>query len=174
MSQLTELIDGATSTAAASGPDVAKNHLEQCFLADLRLFEFLLENRDVVGLMLEGGGSATTQHLIENLASHSERQTAAYLTAGIASGVYRSDLDVETTAAFIAGGYDRVARRLLCSENIHNLPELIRQWQRQVVSGVGSPELIRASEVFDPQEFTKPPTPGASASAAPSERKESP
>jgi AcrR family transcriptional regulator len=156
MTQLTDLVCHP-SAADAPGPDTAASHLQTWFEADLRLFEFLLENRDVVGLILEGGGSGTTQHLIENLALHAEKQTAANLATGIALGLYRSDLNIEISAAFIAGGYDRVARRLLSDPENHDLPELIRTWQRQVVSGVGTPALVAAASPDRPQVSTELP-----------------
>jgi hypothetical protein len=118
--------------------------------ADVRLFEFLIDQRDLVGLILEGGGSGSTQHLVEEFALQTERQTAAYLQMGIAAGLYRSDLNVETTASFIAGGYDRVARRLLDSPHSRDLNALILSWQQQVIGGIGTPALTETASRMKP------------------------
>lgn len=145
MSQLRELICNATHIALPQHVDDADAFLQQWLDADLELFRFLLENRDVVGLILEGGGSGSTQHLIEEFALQTERQAAAYVQVGIDVGLYRPDLDVPSTAAFIAGGYDRVARRLLCASEPQDLRTLVHVWQQQVIRGIGSPALSQAA-----------------------------
>jgi AcrR family transcriptional regulator len=145
MSQLNGLISNATRTFAPTKPEDAEPFLKQWVDADLELFQFLLEHRGVVGLILEGGGSGSTQHLIEEFALQTERQTALYVQMGIDAGLYRADLNVESTAAFIAGGYDRVARRLLCATEPQDLRALIQLWQQQVIRGIGTPVLADAA-----------------------------
>lgn len=145
MGQLHEIVSCATRSFVPKGTEDASAFLKQWRESDLRLFEFLLDHRDVVGLILEGGGSGSTQHLVEEFAKQTERQTAAYLELGIEAGLYRSDLDVETTAAFIAGGYDRAARRLLDAPEGRDLQALITAWQRQVIVGIGTPALAEAA-----------------------------
>lgn len=150
MSQLSELISGTMRNYEPCGPEDSEEFLQQWLDADLRLFEFLLDHRDVVGLILEGGGSGSTQHLVEEFALQTERQTAAYLQMGIAAGLYRPDLNVETTASFIAGGYDRVARRLLDSPDSRDLNALILSWQQQVIRGIGMPALAETASRMKP------------------------
>jgi AcrR family transcriptional regulator len=150
MGQLTELISCTMRDYEPCGPQDSGEFLQQWLDADVRLFEFLLDNRDVVGLILEGGGSGSTQHLVEEFALQTERQTAAYLQMGIAAGLYRPDLNVETTASFIAGGYDRVARRLLYSPDTQDLSALILSWQQQVIRGIGMPILAETANRMKP------------------------
>lgn len=128
----------------------AERALEHGYRTDYELFEYLLSHRDVVRLVMEGGGSGKTQHLVEQFAVHVEQQTALCLKNGIAAGLYRADLHVETTAAFIAGGYDRAARRLLCSTEPLELSSLVNAWQQQVVMGVGTKTLTRAAREYNP------------------------
>lgn len=151
MTQLHGLISNEMRTFAPAEPGDAAVFLQQWVDADLELFQFLLENRDVVGLILEGGGSGSTQHLIEEFALQTERQTARYVQMGIDAGLYRADLNVESTAAFIAGGYDRVARRLLCATEPQDLRSLIQLWQQQVILGIGTPALSDAASSRTPE-----------------------
>jgi AcrR family transcriptional regulator len=150
MSQLSDLISDSMRDYKPSGPQDSSEFLQQWLDADVRLFEFLIDQRDLVGLILEGGGSGSTQHLVEEFALQTERQTAAYLQMGIAAGLYRSDLNVETTASFIAGGYDRVARRLLDSPHSRDLNALILSWQQQVIGGIGTPALTETASRMKP------------------------
>lgn len=128
----------------------AERALDHGFCADYELFEYLLHHRDVVRLVMEGGGSGKTQHLVEQFAAHAEQQTALCLRNGIAAGLYRADLHVETTAAFIAGGYDRAARRVLCSTEPLDLRSIVNAWQQQVVLGVGTEPMVRATREYNP------------------------
>jgi AcrR family transcriptional regulator len=150
MSQLTVLISASMDEHAPCGPEDSYRFLEQWLNADVRLFEFLIDHRDVVCLILVGGGSGSTQHLVEEFALQTERQTAAYIRMGIAAGLYRPDLNVDTTASFIAGGYDRVARRLLASPETQDLSALILSWQQQVIRGIGMPVLVDTASQLEP------------------------
>lgn len=150
MTQLAQLISCTMTEHAPCGPEDSYRFLDQWLQADLRLFEFLIDHRDVVGLILEGGGSGSTQHLVEEFALQTERQTAAYIRMGIAAGLYRPDLNVDTTASFIAGGYDRVARRLLASPHTQDLSALILSWQQQVIRGIGMPVLVDTASQMKP------------------------
>lgn len=151
MGQLQDLVSRCISEFRPQSPDDAEPFLKQWLDSDLRLFEFLLDHKDVVGLILEGGGSGTTQHLVEEFALQTERQTAVYLQVGVEAGLYRPDLNIETTAAFIAGGYDRVARRLLDASDEQDLRALIHSWQQIVIMGVGTPTLTATAALMKPQ-----------------------
>jgi AcrR family transcriptional regulator len=148
--KLTELMKHTFNSFTPRSPADADEALDQCFQADFALFQFLLDHRDVCRLMMEGGGSGKTQHLVEQFALQAEQQTARYLHNGIAAGLYRPDLHVETTAAFIAGGYDRAARRVLCSTEPLDLADIVNAWQRQVVMGVGTSAMTRAAQAYKP------------------------
>jgi AcrR family transcriptional regulator len=128
----------------------ATEWVQRCFEKDLCIFEFALENRGMMSLIFEGGGSARHRHLIESFARRTERLVAELLRQGISLGFYRTDLDVESSAAFIAGGYDRVARRLVNdapSEGpAFNLAAHLANVIRQLVAGVGTQVLLEAVE----------------------------
>ena len=66
-----------------------------------------------MAMVFDGGGSANYNYLIEDFALRAQRQTAALLQHGVDIGLYRTDLDLETAAMFIAGGFDRIARQLV-------------------------------------------------------------
>jgi AcrR family transcriptional regulator len=142
---------GECSSAGALSPE---EHLHRCFTQDLRIFEFIADNRGMMALMLEGGGSGQHRHLIEGFAERTERVVAASLRWGVCSGHYRDDLDVDSAAAFIAGGYDRVARnlikKLLEGSVEYDLPSHLAKVIRQVIAGVGTPELQAVARVLLP------------------------
>jgi AcrR family transcriptional regulator len=150
LSKLHELMTRTFHCFVPQSEADASQALDQWFQADYALFEFLLAHRDVCRLMMEGGGSGKTQHLVEQFAVQTEQQTALSLRNGIAAGLYRSDLHVETAAAFIAGGYDRAARRILCSSEPVSLADIVNAWQQQVIMGVGTDAMTRAAREYKP------------------------
>jgi AcrR family transcriptional regulator len=109
---------------------------------DLEMFEFIWKNRALMRITLEGGRSANYQHLIEHFASNAQRETEVLLRQGVATGVYRQDLDVEVAAAFIAGGYDRFARQLVREAKKPDLATRLRELRWMVFTGAGTPALI--------------------------------
>ena len=117
---------------------------------DLAMFEFIWKNRALMRITLEGGRSADYQHLIEHFASYAQSETEQLLRQGIASGVYRSDLDVEVAAAFIAGGYDRFARQLVRETKKPDLRKLLRELRWMVITGAGTPALIACLQQLPP------------------------
>lgn len=125
-------------------------HLEVCFAQDLRIFEFIRDNRGMMALMLEGGGSGRHCHLIEGFAERTERVVSTNLRRGVVVGLYRADLDCDSAAAFIAGGYDRVARNLiktlLDGSAEYDLPSHLACVVRQVIAGVGTLALAEAAQ----------------------------
>ncbi|HEX2732452.1 MAG TPA: TetR/AcrR family transcriptional regulator [Polyangiaceae bacterium] len=141
--------------------------LRRCFTQDLGIFEFIRDNRGMMALMLEGGGSGRHRHLIESFAARTERVVSAGLRAGMAAGYYRDDLEVDSAAAFIAGGYDRFARNLikmLLAEGAEcDLASHLAKVIRQVIAGVGSSTLAAAARCVLPglAQQTKSATTGA-------------
>src|SRR6188768_780657 len=122
--------------------DHIQQSIEEGLARDLEMFEFIWKNRALMRITLEGGRSADYQHLIEHFASNAQHDMEAMLRQGIASGVYRDDLDVEVAAAFIAGGYDRFARQLVRETKKPNLREGLRELRLLVMAGVGTRELL--------------------------------
>ncbi len=116
--------------------------LEVWLARDLAMFEFIWKNRALMRITLEGGRSADYQHLIEHFASYAQSETEALLRQGVAAGIYRSSLDVEVAAAFIAGGYDRFARQLVRESKKPDLKKRLRELRWMVITGAGTPELI--------------------------------
>lgn len=145
MSELADIITSASTRFNAEGTRDVEAFLSQWLEADMAMFQFLLDHRDIVGLIMEGGGSGSTQHLIEEFALQTERQVAFFVKAAIGAGLYRADLNVELTAAFVAGGYDRFARRLLIDPQVQDLRGLIQELLQQVIMGIGTPALAHAA-----------------------------
>ncbi|MEN9579595.1 MAG: AcrR family transcriptional regulator [Pseudomonadota bacterium] len=114
---------------------------------DTELFEFVWQHRDLMRLVLDGGGSANHIHLIDDFASRAQQVSAALLKSGVKAGFYRSDLDIPTAATFIAGGYDRFARQLVRENRKPNIRSRIGQLQRLALMGVADAKLVEALRV---------------------------
>lgn len=117
-----------------------------CLAKDIEIFEFIWKNRGLVRVMLEGGRSADQLHLIEDFAVRAQRQAESFLRIGQKAGLYRDDLDVEAAAAFIAGGYDRLARQLVREKKKPDLRRRLLDMLRLVIGGLGSPLAVSTIE----------------------------
>lgn len=137
------------------GPTLEQS-LDESLQRDVEMFEFIWKNRALMRITLEGGRSADYQHLIEHFASNAQRDTEALLRQGIASGVYRKDLDVEAAAAFIAGGYDRFARQLVRETKKPDLRKRLHQLRWMVFAGAGTPALVSELQQLQPETTAAP------------------
>jgi hypothetical protein len=118
--------------------------LEECHVRNVEIYDFIWENRALMAMVLEGGGSASYGHLIEEFALRAQRQTAALLQHGVDIGLYRPEIDLEAAAAFIAGGFDRVARQLVREHKKPDLDAMLREVQRLFLGGIARPEVLVA------------------------------
>ncbi len=132
--------------ATVPGDGMVTAYLEACHGKNVEIFEFVWENRALMAMVLEGGGSASYQHLIEDFAERAQRQTAALIQHGVDIGLYRPDLALDAAAAFIAGGYDRLARQLVREQSKPNLDAMLREVQRLFLGGIARPEVLVALE----------------------------
>lgn len=128
--------------ASEPGPDAFDDYLENCHVRNVEMYEFVWENRAIMAMVLEGGGSASYQHLIEEFALRAQRQTAQLIQHGIDIGLYRTDLDVDAAAAFIAGGFDRLARQLVRTQQKPDLDAMLREVQNLFLGGIARPEAL--------------------------------
>ncbi len=148
VSHLERLLDESSSTQLATvpGSDAFVEYLDECHVRNVEIYEFIWENRALMAMVLEGGGSASYQHLIEEFALRAQRQTAALIQHGVEIGLYRPEIDIEAAAAFIAGGFDRVARQLVREHVKPDLEAKLREVQRLFLGGMARPEVLIALE----------------------------
>lgn len=139
--------------ATVPGDGMFADYVEACHVKNVEIFEFVWENRALMAMVLEGGGSASYQHLIEDFALRAQRQTAALIQHGIDIGLYRPNVDIEAAAAFIAGGYDRLARQLVRQQKKPNLEAMLREVQWLFLGGIARPEVLVTLE-RDPQKLS--------------------
>jgi AcrR family transcriptional regulator len=146
VSHLERLLEESTDQQLATmpGQTAFAEHIEQCHAKNVEIYEFIWENRALMAMVLEGGGSASYGHLIEDFAVRAQRQTAALLQHGVDIGLYRPEIDLEAAAAFIAGGFDRVARQLVREQKKPDLDAMLREVQRLFLGGIARPEVLVA------------------------------
>jgi hypothetical protein len=95
-----------------------------------------------MAMVFDGGGSASYQHLIEDFAMRAQRQTAMLIQHGIDIGFYRTDLNLEVVAAFIAGGYDRIARQMVREQRKPDIEAMLREVQSSFLRGIARHEAL--------------------------------
>jgi AcrR family transcriptional regulator len=132
-----------TSRAVSSGRPFAEI-VERALDEDLKLFECIWRHRPIMRLVLDGGGSPDYHHLIELFAEGAQQTTERLVNQGLARGYYRDDLDPKQAAAFVAGGYDRLARRLVREKKKPNLERWLIGAQALCVRALGTADFIDA------------------------------
>jgi AcrR family transcriptional regulator len=117
-------------------------YLAACHAKNIEIFEFVWENRALMSMLFEGGRSSSYQHLIEDFAMRAQRQTAALIQHGIDIGLYRPDIDLEAVAAFIAGGFDRIARQMVREQRKPDLDAVLHEVMWVFLGGIARPEAL--------------------------------
>jgi AcrR family transcriptional regulator len=121
-------------------------HLERLLDKDVEVFEFLWQNRRVVSLLLQGGGSARFGYLIDEFAERARAKSKEWLARGVERGVYRTGLDLDLASLLLSGAYDRVARQIVRLDTKPNIRAWLTKLQRMVILGLGAPEVAAAVE----------------------------
>lgn len=144
ISHLERLLDESSQEQFASvrGEGVLLTYLDACHQKNVEIFEFIWDNRALMAMVLEGGGSASYQHLIEDFAQRAQRQTATLLEHGVTLGLYRTDFDLHTAAAFLAGGFDRLARTLVREPRKPDIDSMMREAEALFLGGLAKPEAL--------------------------------
>lgn len=144
VSNLERILNESSDQQLATGPGegVFQGYLDACHVKNLEIYEFIWENRALMAMVFEGGGSASYNHLIEDFAQRAQRQTAALIQHGVDIGLYRTDLDLEAAAAFIAGGFDRLARQLVREPKKPDLDAMLREVMWLFLGGIARPEVL--------------------------------
>ncbi len=112
---------------------------------DLRVFGCIWKHRPIMRLVLDGGGSPDYHHLIDLFAESAQQTTERLVKHGIERGYYRRDVDPQQAAAFVAGGYDRLARRLVREKRKPNLERWLIGAHGLCIRALGTPEFIGAA-----------------------------
>ncbi len=144
VSHLERMLDETSDQQLATLPGAGTfaPYLDACHVKNVEIFEFVWDNRALMAMVFDGGGSASYQHLIEDFALRAQRQTAALIQHGIDIGLYRADIDLEAAAAFIAGGYDRIARQMVREQRKPDLEAMLREVQWLFIGGIARPDVL--------------------------------
>jgi AcrR family transcriptional regulator len=148
VTDLERMLNASSDAQLATNPgDVTfTEYLRACHVRNVEIYEFVWQHRALMAMVFEGGGSASYGHLIEEFAERAQRQTAALIQHGIDLGLYRTDLDLETAAAFIAGGFDRLARQLVRAQRKPDIDALLREAMWLFLGGMARPEALVSLE----------------------------
>lgn len=160
LARLATCLDQSAAMHHGITVDNAADYLARWRDNDTEMFEFIWANRRVVRLMLEGGGSASFGYMIDQFADRSREHTKRILAWGVAIGLYRADLDVETASLLLAGGYDRVAREVVRQERKPDLAALLAAVQRFCLVGLAAPRLVAVIDSQVNNEGRSRPAPG--------------
>jgi AcrR family transcriptional regulator len=155
MARLSTYLDGIPTECPRQARDIPW-FLDYWVTKDLQVFEFIWQNRGLMGLLLEGGKSAAYRHLVDRFADGARLRVRSFLASGIALGIYRGDLDVDLASAFIAGAYDRLARQLVQSRQRPDLDAILRGMQSLVLRGVGSASTVTALDRLEQPPAIRP------------------
>ena len=138
---LAEIEATRASWGIAPHEEIVGTWLEQ----DLRIFTCIWQHRSIMRLVLDGGGSPDYMHLIDLFAEGAQQTTERLVRYGIECGYYRKNLDPEQAAAFVAGGYDRLARRLVREKRKPNLERWLIGAHELCIRALGTAEFIQAA-----------------------------
>jgi AcrR family transcriptional regulator len=116
--------------------------IESWLTGDIAIFECLWKHRAIMRLVLGGGGSPDYQHLIEVFAEGAEQLVERLIRFGMEQGYYRPDIDPKHTAAFVAGGYDRLARRMVRERKKPDIERLLIAAQGLCLRALGTSAII--------------------------------
>jgi AcrR family transcriptional regulator len=115
---------------------------------DLELFEYLWERRALMRLVLQGGGSPDYAHLTELFVARAEAVVGLFVEHGILSGHFHELFNTNYVATFMAGGWDRVARRIILEDAPPDLPRWIAQAQHFCLRSLSTPQFLSAANSF--------------------------
>jgi AcrR family transcriptional regulator len=141
VARLAVLTESGLEQCGCAQPDNVRALLDQWVSLDVEIFELLWQNRGLIRLLLEGGPGAQFRYLVDDLMERTAHKARQFLAVGVKSGFYRQDLDLDLTAAFIAGAYDRVARTMMRETSRPELRPTLERIQHLVLLGIASPEL---------------------------------
>jgi AcrR family transcriptional regulator len=144
LAELGTILGNVEGSRAVSANTSYPAILEEWLANDLAIFECIWKHRSIMRLVLEGGGSPDYHHLVDLFGQRAQQTTERLIHIGLERGYYRAELDPKQAAAFVAGGYDRLARRLVRERRKPNLERLMLGAQALCVHALGTPEFVTA------------------------------
>ena len=118
-------------------PPTRERFLQLWLERDEAIFDFIWVNRDLVRLVLRGGGSVAFADLMDAFAHRTYEMIFESLNWAKQHHIYRRDFNSHQVALMIAGAYDRLARALVDSDgNRPNLRALCVEAQSFVIHGI--------------------------------------
>jgi AcrR family transcriptional regulator len=148
----------ALEAARASYAEAGLERVVEAWLeGDVAIFECLWKHRAIMRLVLDGGGSPDYQHLIEVFAEGAEQLVARLIRFGIERGYYRPDIEPTQAAAFVAGGYDRLARRMVRERKKPDLERRLLLAQELCLRALGTPSMIETAMNVHARRLSEPP-----------------
>lgn len=162
-----EILGGALAEVGAILQDLEASRLKEAdadlervieswLVGDLAIFECLWKHRAIMRLVLDGGGSPDYQHLIEVFAEGAEQMVERLIRFGIERGYYREDVDARQAAAFVAGGYDRLARRMVRERKKPDLERRLIAAQGLCLRALGVPAFIEIAQNVHARRLSEP------------------
>jgi AcrR family transcriptional regulator len=130
--------------------------IESWLVGDMAIFECLWKHRAIMRLVLDGGGSPDYQHLIEVFAEGAEQLVERLIRFGIEQGYYRPDIEPKHAAAFVAGGYDRLARRMVRERKKPDIERRLIAAQSLCLRALGTDAMIEVAANVHARRLSEP------------------
>lgn len=118
--------------------------LDFCFERDLRIYEFLWDNRATLAILQTCHGEY--DYLVGAFRAEIDRRTREWIERWRRDGIFREEVDPAMATILMSGAYHELTIRMLRSERRPSLPDWIEKAQDTFVRAYGTPALIRAQE----------------------------
>jgi AcrR family transcriptional regulator len=118
--------------------------LDFCFERDMRIYEFLWENRAIIAILQSCQGGC--DYLVDAFRAEIDQRTREWIEQWRRDGIFREEIDPDIATILMSGAYHELTIRMLRSERRPPLEAWIEMAQDTFVRAYGSAALIRAQD----------------------------
>lgn len=134
----------AAPSAYPEPPTEPEDLIDFCLERDLRIFQFLWDNRATLAVVHACQGEYS--YLCEVFRAEIDRRTREWLERWRADGIFREDVDTEIATILISGAYNELTLRMMRLDRRPPLEDWLEKALDTFFRAYGSPCLLRAQE----------------------------
>ncbi len=109
---------------------------------DEEMFEFLWQNRAIVGIL--DGCQGPYSYLVDSFRKTIQGTSREWIEHCKAAGFMRAELDTEVVVDVLWGSYHELSHKMMTQLRKPPISEWLRQVQRILMGGLGTPRLVMA------------------------------